>query len=173
MKITFSNNQNQVQIAQRSFLSTVDKLSKAVFANLHKRRPKHLSVADLKALENRGSLSLTLVSNQKMVHINKQWRQKNTTTDVISFSLVVDDPEYFQFAVACDQLPIELGEIVISAARARSQASQFGHSLHRELSFLFVHGLLHVLGFDHIKKADEKDMFGRQDEILDSLGIVR
>jgi len=173
MKITFSNSQSQVPISESRFLQSANALSKAVFENLRRRCPRHLTADDLRALEKRGSLSLTLVSNQKMVHLNKQWRQKEKTTDVLSFSLVVDDPDYFQFALSCEELPIELGEIVISAARASSQANQFGHSLHRELSFLFVHGLLHVLGFDHITKYEEKDMFGRQKEVLDALGILR
>jgi probable rRNA maturation factor len=173
MKITFSNSQSQVPIKEKRFLQNANALSRAVFDNLQRRPPRHLSTADLDALRTRGSLSLTLVSNQKMVHLNKIWRQKDTTTDVLSFSLVVDDPDYFRFAATNAGLPIELGEIVISAPKADSQAKELGHSLHRELSFLFVHGLLHVLGFDHLTKSEEQEMFGRQKEVLDSLGIMR
>jgi probable rRNA maturation factor len=70
-------------------------------------------------------------------------------------------------------MPIELGDVIISAPRASSQAIEFGHSLERELYFLFVHGFLHVLGFDHMTKKDEKEMFGRQNEVLLAVGITR
>ena len=63
--------------------------------------------------------------------------------------------------------------MIISLERAREQAEEYGHSLERELSFLFVHGVLHILGFDHMTKAEEKEMFGRQRRILAAAGIKR
>ena len=66
-----------------------------------------------------------------------------------------------------------VGEIIISAEKAVAQAEQYGHSARREMAFLFVHGCLHVLGFDHMTKEDEKEMFGRQTEILSLAGFKR
>ena len=60
-----------------------------------------------------------------------------------------------------------LGDIYISLEKAKQQSKEYGHSLERELSFLSVHGLLHLLGYDHMKKEDEKIMFGKQEMILD------
>jgi probable rRNA maturation factor len=68
---------------------------------------------------------------------------------------------------------LNLGDIVISHQLAQSQAIEYGHSLKREISFLFVHGLLHLLGYDHMNKNEEKQMFKLQDKILNSLGIRR
>ena len=66
-----------------------------------------------------------------------------------------------------------MGDVYISIDKARSQALDYGHSLKRELSFLTIHGLLHLLGYDHMKPEDEKVMFGLQEEILDKYGIKR
>ena len=173
MQITVSNMQTQVQIAPQKFRKTVEKLSAQVFINLHDRLPAHLIDSELAEMESRGALSVSLVSNQKIRALNKKWRQKESATDVLSFSLAVEDPDAFKFAMAVPEMPIELGDVIISAPRALSQSIEYGHSFERELYFLFVHGLLHVLGFDHMTKKDEKEMFARQDEILLAVGITR
>ncbi len=72
-----------------------------------------------------------------------------------------------------EDYPFELGEVFISYEQAIKQAKEYNHSLERELAFLFVHGLLHILGFDHQKKSDEKEMFGRQKQILVKAGYAR
>jgi probable rRNA maturation factor len=72
-----------------------------------------------------------------------------------------------------DGVPFEMGELIISAEKAQEQAEEYGHSFEREMAFLFVHGCLHVLGFDHLTKAEEKEMFSRQKQILDSCGFKR
>lgn len=63
----------------------------------------------------------------------------------------------------------ELGDIFINVQAVKTQAEEYGHSQHREVCFLFTHGLLHLLGYDHMEEADEKVMFSLQDEILDEL----
>jgi probable rRNA maturation factor len=113
------------------------------------------------------------VSNQKIQSLNKKWRQRNSATDVLSFSLLVEDEDSLVFALMIKDMPLDLGEIVISAPRARMQADQYGHSFDREMAFLFVHGFLHVLGFDHMTAREEKEMFGRQNEILLNAGFPR
>jgi probable rRNA maturation factor len=173
MQITVSNSQQQVPIAMKRFTRTLENLADEVFANLMRRRPAHLTAEQLKELKNRGTLSVSIVSNQKIFSLNKKWRQKAKATDVLSFSLAVEDTEAFEFQLGLPGFPIELGEVIISAPRARTQARDYGHSIDRELYFLFVHGFLHVLGFDHMTKRDEKDMFGRQDEVLAKLRILR
>ena len=64
-------------------------------------------------------------------------------------------------------MPVILGDIYISLDKASEQAKEYGHSMKRELCFLFVHGLLHLLGYDHMKKEDEEIMFSLQDKILE------
>ena len=66
-----------------------------------------------------------------------------------------------------------LGDIVISIPKVEEQAEEYGHSFYREMCFLFTHGLLHLLGFDHMNEEDEKVMFSRQKEILNALNIER
>ena len=94
--------------------------------------------------------------------VNKNYRNKDYITDVISFAF--DDGEIIT--------PL-LGEMYICYQKVVDQASQFAHSFERELCFLFTHGLLHLLGYDHIKIEDEKIMFALQDEILNELKITR
>lgn len=173
MQITVSNIQTKVPIKAARFRSTITRLAAEVFSNLRQRIPSHLAEQQLRDLEERGVLSVTLVSNQKIRSLNRKWRHKDQATDVLSFSLAVEDPDAFEFALAFEGMPIELGDVIISAPKACSQANDFGHSLDRELYFLFVHGFLHVLGFDHMTKKDEKEMFGRQDQILLAMGITR
>ena len=70
-------------------------------------------------------------------------------------------------------MPTELGDILISYETMLRQADDYGHSIEREMCFLFTHGLLHLLGYDHMEKDDEKEMFALQNEILEGLGILR
>ena len=98
--------------------------------------------------------------------MNREYRGIDRETDVISFAL--EDHKDIEF----ENLRL-LGDVYISIDKARSQALDYGHSLKRELSFLTIHGLLHLLGYDHMKPEDEKVMFGLQEEILDKYGIKR
>ena len=97
----------------------------------------------------------------KNARINAKYRNINKETDVISFALE-DEKEENTFLNKRI-----LGDIYISVDKAKSQSKEYGHSLIRELSFLSVHGLLHLLGYDHIEKEDEKIMFEKQELILD------
>ena len=109
-------------------------------------------------------ISVTIVDNEYIHEINKNYRHKDAPTDVISFAFLDDNPDREQLFHSGQM--VVLGEIYISADKAREQAVSYGHSLDRELKFLFVHGLLHLLGYDHMKEEDEKVMFRLQDEIL-------
>ena len=109
-------------------------------------------------------LSVTLVDNDYIHEINRNYRHIDKPTDVISFAFLDDNPN--REALLKSSQMVVLGEIYISIDKAKEQALAYGHSLERELSFLFVHGLLHLLGYDHMKEEDEKVMFKLQEEIL-------
>lgn len=116
-------------------------------------------------------ISLTFVHNNEIQELNRNYRQKDNPTDVISFALQEEGEGELQ--VIGEEIPVVLGDIVISVDKAKEQADEYGHSLERELGFLAVHGLLHLLGYDHIEKEDEKKMFSRQEEILNAYGLSR
>lgn len=109
-------------------------------------------------------ISVTFVDNKTIHKINKEYRDIDRPTDVISFAFL--DNEINKEAILKSSDIVVLGDIYISIDKAKEQAIEYGHSLERELSFLFVHGLLHLLGYDHMNEDDEKIMFKLQDEIL-------
>ena len=110
--------------------------------------------------------NIIIIDNPRIHEMNKEYRNVDRETDVITFAL--EDHKDIEF----EDVRL-LGDIYISIDKARSQAIEYGHSLKREISFLAIHGLLHLLGYDHMKPEDEKVMFDLQDKILDSYGIKR
>lgn len=116
-------------------------------------------------------VSVTLVTNGMIRDINREYRDKDAATDVISFALEEQGEDEITIHGGADVRL--LGDIIISVERAKEQAEDYGHSYERELGFLAVHGFLHLLGYDHLTEEDEKRMFGRQEEILASLGLQR
>lgn len=112
-------------------------------------------------------LSCVIVDDETIHQINRDYRHIDRSTDVISFAL--EDSEQFYV----EGMPRELGDIFISYDHALQQSQEYQHSLNRELCFLFTHGLLHLLGYDHMNDEDAKEMFSLQDEILGKLKIER
>lgn len=110
--------------------------------------------------------NIIIVDNETIHSINKEYRGVDRPTDVISFALE-DDTSFIKTETRI------LGDIYISIDKAREQAENYGHSLKREMSFLTVHGLLHLLGYDHMTEDEEKEMFELQELILDGYGIKR
>lgn len=110
---------------------------------------------------SRTTFNIIIVSNAKIREINKTYRKIDKETDVISFALEDDKSEtsYSDYRI--------LGDVYISIDKALEQAQSYGHSLTRELCFLAVHGLLHLLGYAHMQKEDEEIMFAKQELILD------
>lgn len=113
-----------------------------------------------------GMITVTLVDDEEIHEINRSYRNVDRPTDVISFpseegESIVAIPDGF------------LGDIIISIPRAYAQAEEYGHSYRRELSFLAVHGTLHLLGYDHMTEEEAAEMFGRQEDILREMGIER
>ena len=110
--------------------------------------------------------SIIYVSLEEIHKLNKEYRGIDRPTDVISFAL--EDSNDFEI----ENLRV-LGDIYICIDKMKEQAKEYGHSEKRELSFLTCHGLLHLLGYDHMEKEEEKVMFGKQEKILEELGITR
>ena len=110
--------------------------------------------------------NIIIVDNEYIHNLNKEYRNVDRPTDVISFAL----EDNGSMETAYGRI---LGDIYISIDKAREQAEEYGHSLKREFAFLSIHGLLHLLGYDHMEEEEEKVMFARQELILDEYGIKR
>ena len=109
--------------------------------------------------------NVIIVNNNYIHKLNKEYRGIDRETDVITFAL--EDDKTFNPEIRI------LGDIYISIDKCKSQSIEYNHSFLRELCFLAVHGFLHLLGYDHIKKEEEEVMFKLQEEILDEMGIKR
>ena len=110
--------------------------------------------------------NIIFVSSEKIHKINKEYRNVDRVTDVISFALEDNlDIEYNDFRL--------LGDIYICVDKMYEQADLYNHSVLREMCFLTTHGLLHLLGFDHMEEDEEKIMFSLQEELLNEYGINR
>ena len=121
-------------------------------------------------------ISVTIVDNEEIQRINKEFRNKDAVTDVLSFPMLEFDEDGnaedcdFDF----DGEEAVLGDIVISAERAAEQAKSYGHSFKREIAFLTVHSMLHLLGYDHeTSPLDERIMREKEEAVLEKLGISR
>ena len=133
----------------------VKKLIKSILATVSKK---------LK-IEDKHVASYIFVDLEKIQQINQTYRHIDRPTDVISFAYVdVEDNK---------KLPYELGDVFICKEKIVEQAKEYGHSFLRECAFLMTHGVLHLLGYDHMNKEDEIKMFGLQKELLDSYGIKK
>lgn len=127
---------------------------------LEKYYQKTLKVLEM---EDNYVLSLILCGPVSIRRINREYRNIDAATDVISFALL-DSDETIEY-----EDRIELGDIFINRRRVLSQAEEYGHSVEREFVFLFVHGLLHLLGYDHMNEKEEKIMFDLQRQIVGDL----
>lgn len=114
-------------------------------------------------LEDSYDLSLIIVGPKKIREINREYRKIDKSTDVISFAMIDSDDDLFYDDA------IQLGDIFINRNKVLSQSKEYNHSIKREFVFLFVHGLLHLLGYDHMNPKDEKIMFSIQNKIVGDL----
>lgn len=110
---------------------------------------------------NSGEVSVLIVNGEKIRSINREFREVDNETDVLSFPMLDFSEDS------------SLGDIVVNIERAKQQALDYGHSFERELAFLITHSMLHLFGYDHQSDEDEKLMFAKQDKILDELGLPR
>ena len=124
-------------------------------------------------IDNKLALSLTICKSDYIAELNKQYRGIDKETDVLSFA-IEDDSDEDSLLDIMDLVGVrEIGDIVINLDRVKSQSQDYGHSERREMCFLFTHGLLHLLGYDHMNKEDEEEMFKYQNIILENLKISR
>lgn len=112
-------------------------------------------------------ISLTFVSKEEIRELNNQYRGIDNHTDVLSFPLIED----FDFIEEDDDYM--LGDVVICLEKAREQAEEFGHSERREIVYLFVHSVCHLLGFDHMEEDEKKEMRQREEEVMTLLDLER
>ena len=113
------------------------------------------------------TFNVIFVDSKTIRELNKNYRNIDRETDVISFALE-DGEENINF-----EFGRLLGDIYICISKMKEQAKEYGHSEKREMGFLTIHGLLHLLGYDHMNKEEEKIMFDKQKEILDAYGLTR
>ena len=110
-------------------------------------------------------VSLSLVDNEEIQRLNRDYRGKDQPTDVLSFPLVEEGmPDYGEKL---------LGDIVISVERAIEQAEEYNHSLDREIAFLTVHSMFHLMGYDHMDEASEREMRFLEEAVLKEIGQIR
>lgn len=123
-----------------------------------------------------GEVVISLVDDEAIHELNKTYRGKDAPTDVLSFAMQEGEDDEMEIHFDEEDEVEEdttLGDIIISIPTCKRQAEEYGHSLQRELAFLAVHGFLHLIGYDHMTPEDEKEMFGRQEAILESAGFTR
>lgn len=133
-------------------------------------------VLDFEECEEEYEVSISFVDNEEMKSLNKEYRGIDRETDVLSFPMLEfteeeleeeeEEAEYIDEEIA-------LGDIVISMEKALEQSEEYGHSFNRELAFLLVHGMLHLLGYDHEEETGEKEMFDKQETILKEMNLIR
>jgi len=115
-------------------------------------------------VEGEVALSVVITDAEAVQALNRQFRDVDAPTDVLAFG----SGEEGDFVTAPGE-PVYLGDVVISYPLAVAQAEEYGHSIERELALLAVHGVLHLLGYDHVDEAEKTEMWTRQNEILESL----
>ena len=127
------------------------------------------AVLEYEHFDRPAEISVTFVDNVAIAELNNQYRNKPMPTDVLSFPLGVDGKYDVDENNGCKML----GDIVISMERAQEQANLYGHPLQREVAFLTVHSMLHLLGYDHIEDDEAEVMEAREDAILRDLSLER
>ncbi|WP_458121708.1 rRNA maturation RNase YbeY [Paenibacillus sp. Z6-24] len=127
-----------------------------------------------------GEVALTFVDDEAIHQLNKEYRNMDRPTDVLSFAMheSMDDEMEINYGTdpEADSEPLPgdmLGDIIISIPRAIAQSEDYGHSVEREIGFLFVHGFLHLLGYDHQDDESEAEMMGKQEAVLQQIGLTR
>lgn len=125
---------------------------------------------ELEKIHSNPQISVSIVDAEQMRELNKKFRQVDSSTDVLSFPMIDFD---LSGKDILNHENILLGDIVICMDKVFSQALEYGHSCQREIGFLTAHGILHLLGYDHINPDDEKIMFSKQEMILEKVGLTR
>ncbi|TYP78005.1 rRNA maturation RNase YbeY [Paenibacillus methanolicus] len=163
IQLDWSNEQEKVELPE-AFVGKLEELLKLA--------------AQAEGIED-GEVSLTFVTDEEIHSLNREYRNIDRPTDVLSFAIqeVTDEELDIVYEVESEdeEVPLEgmLGDIIISVERAAAQAEEYGHSLERELGFLFVHGFLHLIGYDHQDDENEAVMTRKQEAVLSQVGLTR
>ena len=147
------------------------KVDKALLNAIYKETLKHFALNDMFEVE------ITIVGEDKIKSTNQKTRGIDKVTDVLSFPGVnfkfpFNANDYI-YDIDPETGKIMLGEIMLCEKGAQKQAKEYGHSVDREIGFLVLHGLLHLMGFDHMTESEEKEMMGHAEEILKGLKLTR
>ncbi|MCD8188521.1 MAG: rRNA maturation RNase YbeY [Ruminococcus sp.] len=154
LKVYVKNNQTEVKVP-RGIRLLIRRCCQAVLAT--------------EEFERDAEVSVSFVSNNEIKNLNKIYRKKDSATDVLSFPLTESDGTV---EINQETGAVLLGDIVISLETAVKQAANFGHSLEREVGFLTVHSMLHLLGYDHeTGQLEQKIMREKEESVLEKLGI--
>lgn len=154
MQIELSNQQEKLTVTQEMEDKIIEVLEEA--ARVH-------DVNDMT------EVSLMFTDDETIHEMNREYRGIDRPTDVLSFALEEGEEEEI-YGGPEENL---LGDIIISVETAVRQAEEYGHSVEREMSFLALHGMLHLLGYDHMEEEERQEMRAQEKEILESLGITR
>ncbi|TLS50347.1 rRNA maturation RNase YbeY [Paenibacillus antri] len=170
LRLDFANEQEEVTLPE----------------GLERRLEELLALAGEMESVDAGDVSVTIVDDEAIRELNLQYRKLDKPTDVLSFSMWESAGEETPIVYGDEsegddvedgetvELPDEpIGDIVISAATAKRQSEEYGHSFERELGFLFVHGFLHLIGYDHEDEAAERVMTEKQEQVLRRAGLSR
>jgi len=124
---------------------------------------------ELEEIESeRCEISVTFVDMEEIHELNKEYRDVDRPTDVLSF------PQFYDLEEEIPEVgEICLGDVVICRDKAAEQAEEFGHSFEREIIYLFVHSVLHLLGYDHMEDDEKACMRAREEQIMEHLGVFR
>lgn len=116
---------------------------------------------------HRSQISVTFVDLDEIRELNSTYRGVDSVTDVLSF------PQFEDMQVLPEEGELCLGDVVICTDKAKEQAEEFGHSFEREILYLFVHSILHLLGYDHMEEAEKTVMRSREEIVMKQIGLAR
>lgn len=151
-------------------------------AGIYKRsigRVAEIALRRLSQPSEQLEMYLSVVSPAEIQYLNNEYRHVDAVTDVLSFPTAdvnrqqINLSEFALDSINPETRRLNLGDVIICAERAKAQAKEYGHGKKREMCFLALHGLLHLLGYDHIEASDEAEMTALQTEILRQAGIER
>ncbi len=126
------------------------------------------TVLEIEEITNEGEISVTIVDNDRIRILNKDYRKIDSETDVLSF------PQYDDLiSIFSDMDYLVMGDIVLSADKVIEQAEEFGHSIEREFTYLVIHSMYHLLGFDHLTEEDKKSMRIKEKFALEKMQIFK
>ncbi|WP_454192126.1 rRNA maturation RNase YbeY [Paenibacillus sp. Marseille-Q7038] len=162
VQLVWNNNQEVVEITEE-LIGTLERLLE--------------KAAEMEKITD-GEVALTFVTDQEIHELNKEYRGIDRPTDVLSFAMNESIDEELDIIYDLGEneaidIPEILGDIIISVETAIAQSKEYGHSIDREIGFLFVHGFLHLLGYDHQDEASEAEMMGKQEKVLAEVGLSR